>query len=203
MAVCIGIAGGAGAGKSTLAQLLAARLPASAAIIEHDWYYHDQAHLPFERRFETNYDHPNALDTGLLIAQLSMLREGRAVDAPRYDYTRHIRASATHPIEPHAVYIVEGIHVLHEKNLRRLFDLKIYLDLPADLRFIRRLERDIAQRGRTMQSVVAQYLRTVRPMHARYVEPARHHADIVVDEEDDLPGVAERLCARLAERTAP
>lgn len=194
----VGIAGGSGAGKSTLAQLLAERLPGRAVVIEHDAYYRDQAHLPFAARLRTNYDHPDALETELLAAHLERLRAGEHVDAPQYDFVLHTRMAATRHIVPCELTVVEGLHVLHDPAVRRLLDLSVFLDLPAGLRFIRRARRDVRERGRSIEFAVTQYLATTRPMHLRFVAPARDHAGLVVDEHCPLPEIVERILALLS-----
>ena len=150
------------------------------AMIEHDSYYKDQSHLTFEERIKTNYDHPFAFDTDLMIAQISELLAGRPVDIPTYDYAEHTRSSKTYRQEPQDVFIVEGILVLEDKRLRDLMDIKIFVDTDADVRLLRRLSRDVKERGRSLDSVVNQYLSTVKPMHEQFVEPSKRAADIIV-----------------------
>ena len=184
MGICVGIAGGSASGKSTLAQALATRLAGEVSVIEHDWYYRDQRHLAFEKRLKANYDHPDALETALLVEHLQRLLAGEAVHAPQYDFTQHTRAAETHLVEPGPVLVVAGIHALGDAALRDCMALKVYVDTDADLRFIRRLRRDTAERGRTAESVIRQYLEQVRPMHVRFVAPTKAHADLVVSGED-------------------
>ncbi len=201
MPVCVGIAGGTGSGKSTISRAVASRLPGKVSIVEHDWYYHDQQHLPPEERPNTNYDHPDALDTALLAQHLRKLLAGESVEAPIYDFTAHIRARDTRPVEARPVIVVEGIHVLGFAGLRALMDLTIYVDVAPDLRFIRRLQRDVIERGRTVDSVTRQYLDQVRPMHLRYVKPTREHADLVVPEREgdwDVARIVNAIQGRLA-----
>ncbi len=183
MPICVGIAGGTGAGKSTLAQALAARL-GDAVVVEQDWYYRDLSGRTPAARARVNFDNPRAVELGLLARQVRALLVGRAVSAPVYDFTRHLRTGETRLIAPARVVIVEGLHVLGHAGLRALMALKIFVDAPADVRFIRRLRRDIAERGRTPESVVRQYLAQVRPMHERWVEPTKAHADMVVRGDD-------------------
>ena len=197
----VGIAGGTGSGKTTLAAALAESLRGEAAVIAHDWYYRDQAHLPFEERLRTNYDHPDALETELLLADLDQLRAGVDIDAPQYDFTRHLRAPETRRIDPCPIVIVEGLHVLGEAALRDMLDLGVFIDAPADLRFIRRLQRDLAERGRTVENVVGQYLGQTRPMHEAFVEPSRVHADIVLDGAAPLETNAAQALDRLRQGT--
>jgi uridine kinase len=179
----VGIAGGSGSGKTTLADLIIKSMgDDKIAYIPHDAYYRDQKHLPFEERVKVNYDHPDSLETDLMIRQVSQLLEGRAIEMPVYDFTIHNRKAETIHIEPKPVILVEGILIFTEKALRDLFDAKIFVDTDPDIRFIRRLTRDIEERGRTVPLVVDQYLRTVRPMHLEFVEPSKRYADIIVPE---------------------
>jgi uridine kinase len=151
-------------------------------VLPQDAYYRAQPHLDTEARAATNYDEPAAFDTPLLLAQIDALRAGATIERPVYDFTHHDRSEATVPIRPTPVIIVEGILVLAERELRRRFDLKVFVDAPADERFIRRLQRDVHERGRTADSVIEQYRRTVKPMHDRYCEPSKAHADLIVPE---------------------
>jgi len=179
----IGIAGGSGSGKTTIAQTVQESVgPRSAALIAHDAYYRDQEHLSFEERTRINYDHPDSLENELLAEHLRSLRSGQAIDRPVYDFTTHTRTGDTVRVEPQAVVLVEGILVLAEPELRELFDLRIYIDTDADLRLMRRMQRDIVERGRTIDSVMHQYEKTVRPMHLQFVEPSKRYADIIVPE---------------------
>lgn len=181
--VVIGIAGGSGSGKTTIARAVVAAAGSDlVTLINHDAYYRSDEHLTFEERAATNFDHPDAFETDKLVEHLRLLRSGRPVEIPVYDFSTHLRISETVRVEPGAVVIVEGILVLVEVGLRELMDLKIYIDTDADLRVLRRLERDILERGRTMESVMAQYLGTVRPMHHQFVEPSKRYADIIVPE---------------------
>lgn len=177
----IGIAGGSGSGKTTIAEAVMAEIGTEqAAHIAHDAYYLHQPDVPFERRAEVNYDHPNSLETELLVEHLLKLRAGEAVDTPQYDFNRHLRMEEWKRVEPRPVIIVEGILILSEPELRPLFDVKVYVDADPDLRILRRLERDIAERGRTRESVVTQYHETVRPMHLQFVEPSKRYADLII-----------------------
>jgi len=177
----IGIAGGSGSGKTTISHAVVDAVGADViALIQHDAYYRDNAHLAFEERGKINYDHPDSLETELLIQHLTELRAGRAVDVPVYDFSIHTRTAETVHVDPEAVVIIEGILVLAEPELRKLMDLRIYIDTDSDLRFIRRLRRDIEERGRSVKSVTKQYMSTVRPMHLQFVEPSKRYADIIV-----------------------
>ena len=181
--LCIGIAGGTGSGKSTIARAIATALPeGSVAIIDHDAYYHDRRDLTDEERRELNYDHPDAIDTGLLVSHLRTLRGGEAIEAPLYDFKTDCRRVETRRIEPAKVVIVEGILVFVEAALRAELDVKIFVDTDADIRVFRRIRRDIEQRGRTFAQVRDQYYRTVRPMHLQFVEPSKRFADLIVPE---------------------
>lgn len=182
----VGIAGGTGSGKTTVAHKLAAAMPNGRCVtIEHDAYYRDQAHLSPEDRAETNYDHPDSLESDLLAKHLRELRAGRAVELPIYDFATHTRRKDTRRVEPARVIIVEGILVFTELRLRELMDIKIFVDTDADIRLIRRIRRDLEQRGRTFQSVRDQYYATVRPMHIEHVEPSKRWADLIVPEGGD------------------
>ncbi len=180
MPICVGIAGGTGSGKSSVARALSKRLANRAVLLEHDWYYRDMRHLTPEERAKMDYDYPAALETPLLIQHVEELLAGKAIKAPQYDYAEHLRRAETIVIEPAEVVLVEGIHVLGDEMLRKVMALKVFIDLAADLRFIRRLRRDMADRGRTVNKIVEQYLTQTRPMHDRFVEPAKHHADLVL-----------------------
>jgi uridine kinase len=181
--VVIGIAGGNGSGKTTVAEAIVRRIgPERIALIQQDSYYKDQSHLPMEERVRINYDHPDSIDTALLIRHLQELIAGRPVEVPIYDFTTYTRTPHTRRVEPRPVILVEGILVFVEKALRDLFDIKIYVDADPDIRFIRRLQRDLAERGRTPESVIQQYLSTVRPMHLEFVEPSKRYADIIIPE---------------------
>lgn len=181
--VIIGIAGGTGSGKSTIARAIFESVPSKkASIIEQDCYYKDQSHLPPKERVKVNYDHPFAFDTELLIAHLEQLLEGQAVEKPQYDFTIHNRKKETITVEPRDIIIVEGILVLDSPRIRELMDIKIFVDTDADVRIIRRILRDMRERGRTLESVIAQYLDVVKPMHFEFVEPSKRYADIIIPE---------------------
>ncbi|CAM3334640.1 uridine kinase [Rhodothermus bifroesti] len=179
--VVIGIAGGSGSGKTTvLRKIVEAFGPAYIAVLEHDAYYKDLSHLPFEERVRVNFDHPDALETELLRAHLDELLAGRPIEKPVYNFTTHTRAPYTVRIEPRPVIILEGILVLAEPLLRERMDIKLYVDAPDDVRLIRRIRRDMEERGRTIESILEQYERTVRPMHLEFVEPSRRLADVII-----------------------
>ncbi len=181
--VLIGVAGGSGSGKTTVSKTILDRVGCERiAYLQHDAYYYDRSHLPFEERVRINYDHPNSLETDLLVEHLKALRAGKTVDTPVYDFARHVRKLETRPIEPRSVILVEGILIFVDPALRELFDIKIFVDTDADLRFLRRLQRDVAERGRTVESVIEQYLETVRPMHLEFVEPSKRYADVIIPE---------------------
>jgi uridine kinase len=179
----IGIAGGTGSGKSTVAKVIIDRVGANhIALLPHDAYYKDLAALEPAQRALINFDHPDSLETSLLVAHIKQLKNFESIELPVYDFKTHSRTEKTIHIEPQPVILVEGILILAEKGLRELFDVKIYVDTDADIRFIRRLERDIAERGRTSSSVIHQYISTVRPMHLEFVEPSKRYADVIIPE---------------------
>lgn len=179
----IGIAGGTGSGKTTIAQALAESIPAGqCAMIEHDAYYRDQSHLAPEARAQVNYDHPDALESSLLAVHLAALREGHSVDVPIYDFVTHTRSQTTKRVVPAPLIIVEGILVFVDAAVREQLDVKIFVDTDADIRLMRRVRRDTEQRGRTFASVRDQYYATVRPMHLEFVEPTKRWADLIIPE---------------------
>jgi len=181
--VVIGVAGGSGSGKTTVSQAILDRVGRERiAYIQHDSYYRDRSDLPFEDRTRLNYDHPDSLENELLVRHIQELRQGRAVRIPVYDFTTHTRSRETRLVEERPVVMVEGILIFADKALRDLMDVKIFVDTDSDLRFIRRLKRDISDRGRTMKSVCAQYMETVRPMHLEFVEPSKRYADVIIPE---------------------
>ena len=181
--VIIGIAGGTGSGKTTVALRVREVSPGKTIrIIHHDSYYHDNSHLPVEERARINYDHPAAFETDLLIDHLEALRRGETVEKPLYDYATHSRRRETEQVEPADIVFVEGILVLENERLRDLMDIRLYVDVDADERFIRRLRRDVKERGRSVDSVIEQYLRVVRPMHLQFVAPSRRYAHIIIPE---------------------
>lgn len=179
----IGIAGGSGSGKTTVAQEILQRVgPDRIAFLQHDAYYKDLSGLPPAQRAEVNFDHPNSLETDLLIRHIEQLKAGQPVEVPIYDFATHSRTDRTYTVQPRRVILVEGILIFVEPALRALCDVKIFVDTDADIRFIRRLQRDIAERGRTTEMVVKQYLATVRPMHLEFVEPSKRYADVIIPE---------------------
>lgn len=179
----IGICGGTGSGKTTITSRIIAALPAlSVVVLEQDSYYRDLPGLPLEERARQNFDHPEALDTALLVEHVRALRAGRAIEQPLYDFTAHCRRAETLHVEPRPAIIVEGILIFENAALRELMDIKVFVDTDADLRLLRRLERDIRERGRTVESVIEQYLSTVRPMHLEFVEPSKRYADLIIPE---------------------
>jgi uridine kinase len=182
----IGIAGGTGSGKSTVARKIAEGLPAeSVAVIDHDSYYRDRSDIGFEARSKLNFDHPDELDNDLLVEHLQALREGRAVDVPIYDFKLNARLPERRRVVPTRIVIIEGILVFVEERVRRLLDVKIFVDTDADIRVFRRIRRDLEQRGRNFQQVREQYYATVRPMHLQFVEPSKRWADLIVPEGGD------------------
>ncbi|KFZ42011.1 uridine kinase [Anoxybacillus flavithermus] len=181
--VVIGVAGGSGSGKTTVTKAIYEHFQGhSILMLEQDFYYKDQSHLPFEERLKTNYDHPLAFDNDLLIEHINKLLNYEPIDKPVYDYTLHTRSNEVIRVEPKDVIILEGILVLEDERLRNLMDIKVYVDTDADIRIIRRLLRDIKERGRTLESVIEQYVNVVRPMHNQFIEPTKRYADIIIPE---------------------
>jgi len=177
----IGVAGGSGSGKTTVVRnIIDAIGDAQVSVLEHDRYYRDHPELRLEERAALNYDHPDSLETDLLVRHVQALRGGAAVDVPIYDFARHARQPETSRVEARTAIIVEGILIFTDPALRRLMDVKVYVDTDDDTRFIRRLQRDITERGRTVQSVIDQYLSTVKPMHLEFAEPSKRYADVII-----------------------
>ncbi|HEX5476104.1 MAG TPA: uridine kinase [Vicinamibacterales bacterium] len=177
----VGVAGGSGSGKTTVVRRIVESLgDAQVTVLEHDRYYRDRHDLRLDERAALNYDHPDSLETDLLVRHVHALRDGHAVEAPLYDFARHARQPGTETLAPRTALIVEGILIFTDPALRALMDVKVFVDTDDDTRFIRRLQRDIAERGRTVQSVIDQYLGTVKPMHLEFVEPSKRYADIIV-----------------------
>jgi uridine kinase len=196
--VIIGVAGGTGSGKTTVANQILERVGAeNIAYIPHDAYYIDLRHLPEAERAKTNFDHPDSLETSLLVEHLKQLRKGQSVDIPVYDFTTHTRTSKLVHIDPAPIVLVEGILIFYEHGVRALCDVKLYIDTDADIRFIRRLRRDVQERGRTVESVIEQYLRTVRPMHIEFVEPSKRNADVIIPEGGFNEVAIEMVAARV------
>ena len=181
MSVVIGIAGGSGSGKTTVQRRVMERFgPRRIALLDHDAYYRDLAHLAPEQRARFNFDHPDALETDLLVEHLDALLAGGSVEKPTYSFETHSRLADTETVEPRPVLLIDGILVLAEPALRERMDVKLYVDAAPDVRLMRRLERDIHERGRSVESVLEQYRRTVRPMHLEFVEPSKRHADVII-----------------------
>ena len=179
--IVIGVAGGSGSGKSTVVRRIVDSLgDDQVSVLEHDRYYRDRNDLRLEERAALNYDHPDSLETDLLVRHVHALRNGEVVEAPVYDFARHARTAVTHRVMPRRALIVEGILIFADPSLRPLMDIKVFVDTDDDTRVIRRLQRDVAERGRTMESVIEQYLGTVKPMHLEFVEPSKRYADIIV-----------------------
>lgn len=194
----IGIAGGSGSGKTTVAQEILQRVgPDQIAFLQHDSYYKDLSGLPPAQRVEVNFDHPNSLETELLIGHVADLRDGKPVEVPIYDFATHSRTTRTFTVQPRRVVLVEGILIFTEAALRNMFDVKIFVDTDSDLRFIRRLQRDIAERGRTTESVIKQYQLTVRPMHMEFVEPSKRYADLIIPEGGFNTAALDMVVARV------
>lgn len=196
----IGIAGGSGSGKTTVAQEILNRVgPSRIAYLPHDAYYRDLSGLPPVRRAEVNFDHPNALETELLIQHVLQLKQYQPIELPVYDFSVHTRTEQTITIKPQRVIMVEGILIYAEPELRKLFDIRIFVDTDSDLRFIRRLQRDLSERGRTTESVIHQYLKTVRPMHLEFVEPSKRYADVIIPEGGFNTAALDMVVARIEE----
>jgi uridine kinase len=197
-ALVIGIAGGSGSGKTTVAQTILQRVgPDRISFLQHDAYYKDLSGLPPTQRIEVNFDHPNSLETELLTKHIMQLKEGHSVEVPIYDFSTHSRTDRTYTVQPRGVILVEGILIFTEASLRDIFDVKLFVDTDSDLRFIRRLERDITERGRTLEMVVKQYLSTVRPMHLDFVEPSKRYADVVIPEGGFNAAALDMVVARI------
>jgi uridine kinase len=179
----IAIAGGSGSGKTTVANAILKQVGADRiAYLPHDAYYRDLSSLPPTQRVQVNFDHPNSLESELMRKHIQQLKNWEPVEMPIYDFTRHTRTDQTVRVEPHQVIVVEGILIFAERELRELFDVKIFVDTDSDIRFIRRLQRDLSERGRTTENVVSQYLTTVRPMHLEFVESSKRYADVIIPE---------------------
>jgi len=198
--IVIGIAGGTGSGKTTVAKVILQRAGATnIAFLPHDAYYRDLSGLTYEERSQTNFDHPDSLETELLVQHVQKLKNWQPVELPVYDFTNHRRTERTIHVEPRPVVLVEGILIFYEEVLRKLFDVKIFVDTDADIRFIRRLKRDIVERGRTTESVINQYLNTVRPMHMEFVEPSKRYADVIIPEGGLNTVAMDMVAARIGE----
>lgn len=186
----IGLAGGSGSGKTTIAESVVERLEGRVSLLSHDAYYRHRPELSFEERTRVNYDHPASLETELLVEHLERLRSGTSIEQPVYDFATHLRSDETITIEPGRVVVVEGILVLAEPELRSELDLKIFVDTDPDLRLARRIQRDITERGRIVDSVLQQYFATVRPMHVEFVQPSMRYADLIIPEGYNPAAVA-------------
>jgi len=196
----IGLAGGTGSGKTTVANAIVKRVGEERiAILSHDSYYRDFVDLPKDILDRQNFDHPDSLESELLVRHLKALKQGMVVETPIYDFKVHRRAGESRRVEPRKVILVDGILIFAEPELRKLFDVKIYVDTDADIRLIRRLKRDIAERGRSVESVVTQYESTVRPMHMEFVEPSKRYADLIIPEGGENTVALDFLFARLRE----
>ena len=194
----IGVAGGTGSGKTTVSQHIQRTVGVKRmAYLQHDSYYHDQSHHSSAERARVNYDHPASLDTDLLIAHVEMLRSGEPVDVPIYDFATHSRRRECMLVAPAPVILIEGILIFVEKSLRDLMDMRIFVDTDADIRFIRRLRRDVQERGRTAESVIEQYLATVRPMHLEFAEASKRHADVIIPEGGENRVAMEMIVSRI------
>ncbi|MDN4035899.1 uridine kinase [Massilia sp. YIM B02443] len=186
----IGVAGGSGSGKSTVSkQVLASFGDEMVSVVMQDDYYRDQTHLTLEERRKQNYDHPNAFDWPLLVQHIQALRNGETIQMPEYDFTVSNRTGKTIPVKPAPVIVIEGLFVLYDADLRDMMSLKIFVDTAPDVRFIRRMQRDITERGRTVESITNQYLDTVRPMHKQFIEPTKRHADVILPHGANYPAV--------------
>lgn len=196
--IIIGIAGGSGSGKTTVANVILQSVGAHRiAYIPHDAYYYDLQQLPPAQRTLVNFDHPDSLDTALMIEHIRQLKNWQPVEIPFYDFTTHSRTTRTLHVEPQGVILVEGILIFAEAELRKLFDVKIFVDTDADIRFIRRLKRDITERGRSTETVIRQYLETVRPMHLEFVEPSKRYADVIIPEGGKNTVAMDMVIARI------
>lgn len=197
----VGIAGGSGSGKSTIAQKLLALFPEQASLISQDAYYKDLSHLPFECRGETNFDHPHSLDFDLLRTHLEMLKRGDAIDIPTYDFCTHARTQEVQHMVPSPIIIVEGILLFAMPEIRDLCDIKIYVDTDDDIRLLRRVGRDMLERARTFEQIREQYLRTVKPMHDAFVEPSKKYADVIIPTTTPNARSLDFIVSRLREQT--
>lgn len=195
--IIVGIAGGTGSGKSTLANSIKKAFGDKAILICHDNYYKSNATLPFEERTKINYDHPDAFETELLVSHLKKLLNGETIEMPKYSFVKHLREDEKIQVEPKKLILVEGILALESASLREFMDMKIFVDTDADVRFIRRVSRDLKERGRDFDSVVTQYLTTVKPMHEQFCEPSKKYADIIIPEGGRNTVAVEMIIDRL------
>ncbi len=194
----IGIAGGTGSGKTTITKRLIENFGENVSVIRHDNYYKRHDDLTYEERSALNYDHPDSLDTDMMIEDIRKLKNGKEVECPVYDFTVHNRSEKTELIKPSKVFVVEGILIFQNKKLCNEMDIKLFVDTDADVRILRRIHRDVRKRGRTLESVIDQYLATVKPMHEMYVEPSKKNADIIIPEGGKNPVAIEMLLDRVA-----
>lgn len=196
----IGICGGTGSGKTTIARKIVEAVgKENVILVEQDSYYRNLADMPLDERHQANFDHLDAFDNGMLVNHLKRLKQGQSIEMPIYDYKTHTRTSQTESIPPKPVIILEGILIFAEPTVIDLLDVRVYVDTPDDIRFIRRLRRDITERGRTMESVISQYFATVRPMHFEFVEPSKRNADIIIPEGGNTEIGVEFLCSKIRE----
>jgi uridine kinase len=201
--IVFGVAGGTASGKTTVADaILDAVGAAQVAYLSHDAYYREMNHLPFSERARLNYDHPDSLETELLIEHVKELLAGRTVQVPVYDFTTHTRTQETRPVEPSPIILIDGILIFTNARLRDLMDIKVYVDTDGDVRFIRRLQRDMNERGRSLESIIDQYMETVRPMHLEFVEPSKRYADVIVPHGGLNRVAMDMVVARLIEMLA-
>jgi uridine kinase len=197
----IGICGGTGSGKTTIAKKIVETVgAANVVMLEQDSYYRNLSDMPLDARHKANFDHPDSVDSELIVNHLRRLRGGLPIEMPVYDFRTHTRTTFVETIEPKTVVLIEGILIFAEKRILQQLDVKVFVDTPDDIRFIRRLRRDIAERGRTMESVIEQYLMTVRPMHYEFVEASKRHADIIVPEGGNSEMTVEMLCSLIREK---
>lgn len=198
--IVFGVAGGTGSGKTTIArQIVQAVHQTQVAYLPHDAYYRDNPHLSFEERTRINYDHPDSLQTELLVEHIQQLLAGQAVSMPVYDFNLHRRTDDTIRVEPRPIILVEGILVFGHRELRELMDIRVYVEVDADVRVLRRIERDMVERGRSLDSIVRQYLETVRPMHLQFVEPSKRYADVIIPEGGSNEVAMAMVASRLRE----
>lgn len=197
----IGICGGTGSGKTTIARAIVEAVGAkNVVLVEQDSYYRNLADMPLDERHQANFDHPDSIDSDMLVNHLLRLKQGLQVEMPLYDFKTHTRSNKIEIIEPKPVVIIEGILIFAESRVLDLLDVRVFVDTPDDIRFIRRLQRDIKERGRTVESVIGQYYRTVRPMHHEFVEPSKRNADIIVPEGGQMGVTVEFLCSLVREK---
>jgi uridine kinase len=197
----IGICGGTGSGKTTIARAIVEAVGRERVVlVEQDSYYRNLADMPLDERHQANFDHPDSIDSDMLVNHLMRLKQGLQVEMPLYDFKTHTRSDRIETIEPKPVVIVEGILIFAETRVLDLLDMRVYVDTPGDIRFIRRLQRDIVERGRTVESVIDQYYRTVRPMHFEFVEPSKRHADIIIPEGSQTGVTVDLLCSLVREK---